>query len=116
MAGRDLSAELAADQQLRERPGDIPGKAALYQLFAILSPEGGPSLLSEWLADWMMARAEGKPDDSPDAMYLTGLNVVIRSDKLLVRMPVGYLESMPEVANRNLLIIGGRRRTEVLAS
>lgn len=157
-----------------ENGREIPGKAALHQLFVILCPEGGPSLLSEWLADWMMARAEReKPDDSPelnqalelverslsrgsrgapgplcsladfpggepltvilgdrrepraksvadcliysgsttDAMYLTGLaahmeNVAIRSDKLLVRMPVDYLESMPEVANRNLLIIG----------
>lgn len=46
-----------------------------------------------------------------DAMYISRLgqhmeNTVIRSDKLLVRMPTDYLESMPEVANRNLLIIG----------
>ncbi|MGH3799620.1 MAG: helix-turn-helix domain-containing protein [Pseudonocardiaceae bacterium] len=46
-----------------------------------------------------------------DAMYISLLgrhmeNTVIRSDKLLVRMPTDYLESMPEVADRNLLIIG----------
>ncbi|HEX4722150.1 MAG TPA: hypothetical protein VH333_06515 [Pseudonocardiaceae bacterium] len=46
-----------------------------------------------------------------DAMYLNLLSshmdhAVIRSDKLLVRMPQDYLESMPEVARSNLLIIG----------
>jgi hypothetical protein len=46
-----------------------------------------------------------------DAMYINLLgrhmeDAVIRSDKLLVRMPTDYLENMPEVANRNLLIIG----------
>lgn len=46
-----------------------------------------------------------------DAMYLNLLgehmdHTVIRSDKLLVRMPQDYLEQMPEVAKSNLLIIG----------
>lgn len=46
-----------------------------------------------------------------DAMYISLVgrhmeDTVIRSDKLLVRMPTDYLENMPEVANRNLLIIG----------
>jgi len=44
-------------------------------------------------------------------MHLTALgrhieNTAIRSDKVLVRMPTDYLENMPEVADRNLLIIG----------
>lgn len=46
-----------------------------------------------------------------DSMHLTALgrhieNTAIRSDKVLVRMPTDYLENMPEVADRNLLIIG----------
>lgn len=46
-----------------------------------------------------------------DAMNISFLgrhmeNSVILSDKLLVRMPTDYLQGMPQVANRNLLIIG----------
>lgn len=47
-----------------------------------------------------------------DAMYLPCLDsalgrALIRSDKLLVRMPQEYLEDeMPEIAERNLLIVG----------
>jgi hypothetical protein len=46
-----------------------------------------------------------------DAMNINFLgrrmeDTVILSDKLLVRMPTDYLENMPQVANRNLLIIG----------
>lgn len=46
-----------------------------------------------------------------DSMYLNHLgshmdHAVIRSDKLLVRMPTDYLENLPEVSRSNLLIIG----------
>lgn len=46
-----------------------------------------------------------------DAMYLPHLGralerAVIRSDKLLVRMPFEYLEETPEISERNLLIVG----------
>ncbi|WP_028925451.1 hypothetical protein [Pseudonocardia acaciae] len=77
----------------------------------------GDDPLTVILGDRRELRAKSAADcliysgSTTDAMYLSALgchmeNAVIRSDKLLLRMPTDYLESMPEVANRNLLVIG----------
>lgn len=77
----------------------------------------GDDPLTVILGDRRELRAESASDcfiysgSTTDAMYLNALgchmeNTLIRSDKLLVRMPTEYLKSMPDVANRNLLILG----------
>jgi len=77
----------------------------------------GSDPLTVILSDRRESRAKSVADcliysgSTTDAMYLSMLgshmdHAVIRSDKLLVRMPQDYLESMPEVSRSNLLIIG----------
>lgn len=77
----------------------------------------GNDPLTVILGDRRESRAKSVADcliysgSATDAMSINLLgdhmdHTVIRSDKLLVRMPQDYLESMPEVAKSNLLIIG----------
>lgn len=77
----------------------------------------GEDPLTVILGDRRELRAKSAADcliysgSTTDAMHLSALgcrmeNTVIRSDKLLVRMPIEYLERMPEVSESNLLIIG----------
>lgn len=77
----------------------------------------GSDPLTVILGDRRELRAKSVADcliysgSTTDAMYINALgahmdHTVIRSDKLLVRMPQDYLESMPEVSQSNLLIVG----------
>jgi hypothetical protein len=77
----------------------------------------GSDPLTIILGDRRESRAKSVADlliysgSATDAMNLNELgghmdHTVIRSDKLLVRMPQDFLESRPEVAKSNLLIIG----------
>jgi len=77
----------------------------------------GNDPLTVILGDRRESRAKSAADcliysgSTTDVMYLNHLgeymqHTVIKSDKLLVRMPVDYLESMPELAESNLLIVG----------
>ena len=77
----------------------------------------GSDPLTIILGDRRESRAKSVADcliysgSTTDATYLNLLghhmdHAVIRSDKLLVRMPQDYLESMPAVSQSNLLIIG----------
>lgn len=78
-------------------------------------PGDGP--LTIILADRRESRARTAADcfiysgSTTDVMYLPYLHrhmdrAIVRSDKLLVRMPDDYLASMPELAESNLLIVG----------
>ncbi|WP_370943225.1 hypothetical protein AB5J62_29560 [Amycolatopsis sp. cg5] len=77
----------------------------------------GNDPLTVILGDRRESRAKSAADcliysgSATDAMSINLLgghmdHTVIRSDKLLVRMPQDYLESMPELAKSNLLVIG----------
>ncbi len=97
----------SATRQSRGSPGPL----------CSLADFPGNDPLTIILGDRREPRAKSAADcliysgSATDAMHINLLcrymeNTVIRSDKLLVRMPTDYLENMPEVANSNLLIIG----------
>lgn len=173
-------ARTAQQISLFENGVQLPGLSVLNELYQSLRNDRvhaapDPGELSQWLTDWLLARAEHDVRDKPeifnqaldsllcpprddarktnktplgslanfpgndpltiilgdrrepraqsaadcliysgsmtDAMHVSYLgktmqHSVIRSDKLLVRMPLDYLEAMPELAESNLLIVG----------
>lgn len=98
-------------------PSDEDGRKPVDKPLCSLADFPGNDPLTIILGDRRESRAKSAADcliysgSMTDAMYLSCLgekmkSAAIRSDKLLVRMPVDYLEDMPELAESNLLIIG----------
>jgi hypothetical protein len=101
---------------LEKRSGRNGGRTSSGPLTS-LADFPGSDPLTIILGDRRESRASSAADcliysgSVTDSMYLNHFgshmeHVVIRSDKLLVRMPTDYLENLPEVSQSNLLIIG----------
>lgn len=111
------SALLTSALQLLENSSGHKGGRKPSGPLSSLANFPGTDPLTIFPGDRRESRAKSAADcliysgSATDAMYLNHLgshldHAVIRSDKLLVRMPSDYLENMPEVAQSNLLIIG----------